>query len=111
MMNLQSILLLLSATSVVQGLTPSEPSLNRRGFVQTASAAVISTGLVNTILPLDPALAKAADLPDTGKKAPSFELPNSRGNGLTTLNSLVDSKKWTVLYFYPGAFTSGCTLE
>jgi peroxiredoxin Q/BCP len=24
---------------------------------------------------------------------------------------LTNSGKWTVLYFYPGAFTSGCTLE
>lgn len=46
-----------------------------------------------------------------GNKAPSFELPNSRGNGVTTLEGLTKSGKWTVLYFYPGAFTSGCTLE
>ncbi|KAL7537002.1 hypothetical protein ACHAXR_007529 [Thalassiosira sp. AJA248-18] len=31
---------------------------------------------------------------------------------MVTLDSLVTAdKKWTVLYFYPGAFTSGCTLE
>lgn len=27
------------------------------------------------------------------------------------LDALTADKKWTVLYFYPGAFTSGCTLE
>ncbi|KAL3937763.1 MAG: hypothetical protein SGBAC_007195 [Bacillariaceae sp.] len=81
--------------------------MSRRGFVNTAAAAVVSTGVVNTILPN----AAFADLPVEGRKAPSFELPNSRGNGVTSLNSLVNSKKWTVLYFYPGAFTSGCTLE
>jgi peroxiredoxin Q/BCP len=52
-----------------------------------------------------------ASLPSAGAKAPDFELPNSRGNGLTSLASLTKSDKWTVLYFYPGAFTSGCTLE
>ena len=53
----------------------------------------------------------AATIPEAGKKAPFFELPNSRGTGLTSLDSLVQEGKWTVLYFYPGAFTSGCTLE
>lgn len=31
---------------------------------------------------------------------------------MITLDSLTaDQNKWTVLYFYPGAFTSGCTIE
>jgi len=46
-----------------------------------------------------------------GAKAPAFALPNSRGEGQTTLQDLVQSRKWTVLYFYPGAFSQGCTLE
>jgi peroxiredoxin Q/BCP len=46
-----------------------------------------------------------------GIKAPDFDLPNSQGEGSTTLSSLAKDGKWTVLYFYPGAFTSGCTLE
>lgn len=64
-----------------------------------------------------PALAAAvasptASLPKTGKKAPDFELPNSRGDGTTTtLSALTKSGKYTVLYFYPGAFSKGCTLE
>lgn len=53
----------------------------------------------------------SAALPETGTKAPQFDLPNSRGEGSTTLNALTQAGKWTVLYFYPGAFTSGCTLE
>ncbi|CAJ1946804.1 unnamed protein product [Cylindrotheca closterium] len=109
-MNLQNLVLLLSAASVVNGLSSSKPSnnnMNRRGFVNTA-AAVVSTGLVNTVIAPNSAFA---DLPAEGRKAPTFELPNSRGNGVTTLDSLVASDKWTVLYFYPGAFTSGCTLE
>jgi len=55
-------------------------------------------------------IANAASLPSTGAKAPPFELPNTTGT-TTTLESLTNAKKWTVLYFYPGAFTSGCTLE
>lgn len=53
----------------------------------------------------------AATVPPTGAAAPNFDLPNSRGEGTTSLATLTDSGKWTVLYFYPGAFTSGCTLE
>jgi len=57
------------------------------------------------------AASEAAGLPTQGKRAPDFELENSRGNGAVTLDTLVANNKWTVLYFYPGAFTSGCTLE
>lgn len=107
-MNLQNIVLLLSAASVVNGLSPSDSNMNRRGFVNTAAAVVVSTGLAKTLLPPNAAFA---DLPAEGSRAPNFDLPNSRGNGMTSLDSLVGSKKWTVLYFYPGAFTAGCTLE
>jgi peroxiredoxin Q/BCP len=53
----------------------------------------------------------AVPLPKTGARAPDFSLPNSRKDGTTSLKDLVRTGKWTVLYFYPGAFTSGCTLE
>jgi len=53
----------------------------------------------------------SSNLPTLGIKAPDFDLPNSQGTGSTTLESLTNNGKWTVLYFYPGAFTSGCTLE
>jgi len=52
----------------------------------------------------------ASNLPSTGVRAPEFELPNSEGKTVN-LDTLVAKGKWTVLYFYPGAFTSGCTLE
>jgi Peroxiredoxin len=74
----------------------------RRGFIQ-------SVALTSTLLIQEPSNAAVA-LPSTGAKAPEFELPNSRGEK-TTLDSLTRNGKWTVLYFYPGAFTSGCTLE
>lgn len=54
----------------------------------------------------------ASSLPELGLKAPGFELPTSRGDGSTTsLADLTKTGKWTVLYFYPAAFTQGCTLE
>ena len=75
-----------------------------------ASSLVLESG--STIGTPKAALASdPSGLPAKGAKAPDFELPNSRGNGIVTLDSLVKNSKWTVLYFYPGAFTSGCTLE
>ena len=94
---------LVAALSVVNALTPSAET-NRRRFLSAAGGAAA--------LALKPASSFASpEMPQAGTKAPDFELPNSRGNGLTSLSSLTKTGKWTVLYFYPGAFTSGCTLE
>jgi thioredoxin-dependent peroxiredoxin len=90
---------------------------SRRGFVNSLVAAG-ATALTVSNLPIMTAWA-AADLdpknsfstPETGRKAPDFELPSSRGAGTTSLSELTKSGKWTVLYFYPGAFSTGCTLE
>jgi thioredoxin-dependent peroxiredoxin len=79
-------------------------SSNRRAFMKNMGTAVL---FAPTIL----SQSASAALPETGTKAPQFDLPNSRGEGSTTLNALTQAGKWTVLYFYPGAFTSGCTLE
>mmetsp|Transcript_8742 Transcript_8742/g.11591 ORF Transcript_8742/g.11591 Transcript_8742/m.11591 type:complete len:229 (+) Transcript_8742:122-808(+) len=83
---------------------------SRRGFFEkgfmTAAAAGAATILVSTTA-TEPALA----LPSIGAQAPAFVLANSRGDGSTSLSTLTGSGKWTVLYFYPGAFTTGCTLE
>jgi peroxiredoxin Q/BCP len=84
--------------------SPSETSRRvffRNGFAFGGAALSVSTAHS----------AASATVPTTGTKAPSFELPNSRGEGTTSLQSLTKTNKWTVLYFYPGAFTSGCTLE
>lgn len=89
---------------------------SRRSFVGAAAAAtggaaaLAATAFAGFGLP-SPALAADLGVPTKGAKAPGFELPNSRGSGLVTLDALVKNSKWTVLYFYPGAFTSGCTLE
>mmetsp|Transcript_29778 Transcript_29778/g.45396 ORF Transcript_29778/g.45396 Transcript_29778/m.45396 type:complete len:204 (+) Transcript_29778:65-676(+) len=95
---MRSLCLFLLLTVCVRGL--SVPS--RRDFVSQVGSSVVLT----SALP-----ATASTLPQTGAKAPDFNLPNSRGEGATSLNSLTQDGKWTVLYFYPGAFTSGCTLE
>lgn len=78
---------------------------SRRAFMNgigTASVLTVLSGAGDAV---------SAALPPTGAKAPDFDLPNSRGEGSTSLKSLTNKGKWTVLYFYPGAFTSGCTLE
>lgn len=88
-------------------------SLSERKSVGTGRRAFVgSAGMVAAALIANPTPGLAdGGLPAAGTRAPDFELPNSRGNGVTTLEGLTKSGKWTVLYFYPGAFTSGCTLE
>mmetsp|Transcript_4481 Transcript_4481/g.8555 ORF Transcript_4481/g.8555 Transcript_4481/m.8555 type:complete len:242 (-) Transcript_4481:24-749(-) len=79
---------------------------SRRSLLSSGAGA----GLVAASLVARPGASAAASAVPTGK-APAFELENSKGQGTTSLNQLLATKKWTVLYFYPGAFTSGCTLE
>jgi len=85
--------------------------MERKAFFRTlagTTTAVLGAGMGVVSPPLLP--ANAEPLPQTGTKAPTFTLPNSNG-GNTALDDLVKTGKWTVLYFYPGAFTNGCTLE
>ena len=52
--------------------------------------------------------ARAGVLPETGKPAPDFNLPDQNGKQ----HSLQDYRgKWLVLYFYPKDDTPGCTQE
>jgi peroxiredoxin Q/BCP len=88
-----------------QALSLSSSDVGRRAFLGAVGAATVTT-LTNV-----PSPASAAGLPTADSRAPNFELPNSRGNGNISLEALTKGGKWTVLYFYPGAFTSGCTLE
>merc|ERR1711988_219312 len=59
-------------------------------------------------------IANAADKASSGNlegtQAPLFSLPGSTGSSVS-LTDLTQTGKYTVLYFYPGDFTSGCTLE
>ena len=97
------------AVATLNALAP-ESSLSRRAFVKSGVVLSGAGGLLSSsTLPF---AANAANLPETGARAPDFELPSSRGDGsVVSLKKLTSTGKWTVLYFYPGAFTSGCTLE
>ena len=109
----------LQALSSPKAVTSCES--NRRSFLTTTFST--SLGIVSascSVLPL-PAAAESSnskleknkkmEVPKIGVAAPKFLLPSSRGDGTVSLDTLTSSKKWTVLYFYPGAFTNGCTLE
>jgi thioredoxin-dependent peroxiredoxin len=50
----------------------------------------------------------SASLPEVGRPAPDFELPDDQGNP----RRLSDARgRWLVLYFYPKDDTPGCTTE
>lgn len=52
--------------------------------------------------------ARAGELPQPGKPAPDFDLPDQHGK----YHALKDFRgKWLVLYFYPKDDTPGCTQE
>lgn len=94
----------------VMKMSSSVSEASRRTFLSRAVTTAAGVGVMAGGLVGGPSTAAAA-LPTTGIKAPSFQLPSSRGAISTGLDDLTAGGKWTVLYFYPGAFTSGCTLE
>ncbi|KAL3895534.1 MAG: hypothetical protein SGARI_007420 [Bacillariaceae sp.] len=97
-----------SASAVTSESDAASAASSRRSFLVSAStAAAASVAALNSNI--QPAFADG--LPSQGAKAPDFDLPNSRNSAPITLSGLTQTGKWTVLYFYPGAFTSGCTLE
>jgi thioredoxin-dependent peroxiredoxin len=56
--------------------------------------------------------APAAAALSTGSKAPQFTLQATQGGNVFTFNLADALKKGpVVLYFYPAAFTKGCTIE
>ena len=72
------------------------------GIRKMAAATAIATSLTM------PSLALADAIPMLGNPAPAFSLPSNQAKSI----GLDDLKgKRTVLYFYPGDFTSGCTIE
>jgi peroxiredoxin Q/BCP len=53
-------------------------------------------------------VARAAEIPAEGSKAPDFTLQSQEGKTV----SLKDFRgQWVVLYFYPKDMTQGCTIE
>lgn len=84
----------------------TEYAVSRRDFFQ--GVAVGSTALTIGSLGIEVPQAHADGLPAVSAPAPAFRLPSNTGKDI----SLDDLKgKWSVLYFYPGDFTSGCTIE
>ncbi len=91
-------------------------SIDRGSFIKKAFTTALAIPLISSILISSPQPTSAApnskDIPQLGTKAPYFSLPSTLDKGVEiNLNQLTNRDKWTVLYFYPGAFTSGCTLE
>ena len=87
-----------------------QPISSRRQFMNhVLPSSVVAASALVVLTPSSYAASNsdAATVAVAGQKAPTFTLPNSRGEGSTSLDQLVLSKKWTVLYFYPGAFTQG----
>ena len=83
----------------------------RRAFFQYGMSSSIAAAITISSLPHKAnAASKKQPIPTLGSSAPPFSLINTKGQ-TTTLDTLTSDKKWTILYFYPGAFTSGCTLE
>ncbi|MGB8966885.1 MAG: peroxiredoxin [Candidatus Cybelea sp.] len=68
---------------------------------------LVSVALIVAVLTA-PALAALS----TGSKAPVFTLQATQGGNVFTFNLADALKKGpVVLYFYPAAFTTGCTIE
>jgi thioredoxin-dependent peroxiredoxin len=74
--------------------------------VQPSTAAMTSTPFTTQTMYL-----AESSLPAIGSPAPDFTLPSNLDGGKKSI-SLSDLKgQRTVLYFYPGDFTQGCTIE
>ena len=82
--------------------------MNRRSLLQTSAL-----GLGVFILRPSRLLALGGPMPETGLKAPNFDLPGTStaepNRNRWSLSSLQGN--WLVVYFYPRDFTSGCTIE
>lgn len=90
----------------------SSSSLN----VKTVTSGLLASMLLLNTAPISPifnniipsSVAVAASLPLVGSDAPDFSIPANTGSSISKKDLL---GKTTVLYFYPGDFTQGCTIE
>jgi thioredoxin-dependent peroxiredoxin len=70
----------------------------------------IVIALIGLIFCFDsPVYALGGKLPSLNEPAPSFNLPTNTGSKNISLSDL--RGKWSIVYFYPKDFTSGCTIE
>jgi thioredoxin-dependent peroxiredoxin len=94
------LIVVLGVLSVSSAWKPATGAM-KKSFASAALGISILTGA---------ALPSLADgIPSVGQLAPDFTLPSNTGKDIS-LNDLKDNK-FTVIYFYPGDFTSGCTIE
>lgn len=91
-----------------QSVPNNNNDIMRRAILRRGAAAMV----IATITAINPqnAVASTSQIPSLNSPAPDFSLINTRGQTVT-LDTLTADNKWTILYFYPGAFTSGCTIE
>ena len=88
--------------------------LNPSSFSLTADAAARLRRWCGASLLLGAVLCSQGALAalKPGDKAPEFSAPSSLGGQVSTFSLSEALKKGpVVLYFYPAAFTSGCTIE
>ncbi len=87
-------------------INPSEPAVLTRGLRRSRSMG--ATLLLAAALLAQPAFAVLKP----GDKAPDFSAPSSLGGQVSTFTLNAALKKGpVVLYFFPAAFTTGCTIE
>jgi peroxiredoxin len=85
-------------------IAPSFPAIDRRSVMTIRLTAILALTLVGSV----PAVAALS----VGAKAPDFATQASLGGKRFTFSLSEALKKGPVaLYFYPAAFTKGCTIE
>lgn len=78
----------------------------RRMFMGLAAVVVLAVGVL--VWPM----ATAGATLDVGARAPTFSVPGAQGGRRLTINLANELRNGpVVIYFFPRAFTSGCTIE
>lgn len=102
--------------TIVQTIKPHSPllgeqftnvQLSRRHFYNGIAKSLSICSLVT----IEPHVSYATELETVMPSAPMFSLPSTVGKNILSLTDLLTDDKWTVLYFYPGAYECACTLE
>ena len=99
---------LVASTNAFQIKNARRSSLSTKAeiidFKKIASTLLVGASLLGA----NPTTVLADGIPAVNSPAPVFSLPSNLGKDLGT-SDLKGS--WSVIYFYPGDFTQGCTIE